>query len=222
VVGSVIVPPKLAECSNDLERILELTISELVFAFMQTASVGHWRILAIDSQSIDFVAASLKQYGFAFSVDTEPDHRLPYDVVIGKVDDHLWSTIKDTASVVITEFPDRELTESLIKQYTCSRNGNIFSVLLKFGGTSSWDVRYSCEHRSTEPIRVAECAPCEALTGESKVPIFRCSLFDCECSVASREIAGEGKLNEKTGKRSRRALPCTVCRDRVPLPLETT
>ena len=221
-MGSVIVPRKLAECSNDLERILELTISELVFAFMQTASAGHWRILAIESQSIDFVAASLEQYGFSYSVDTVPDFRLPYDVVIGKIDHTLWSTVKDTASVVILEFPDQENTKKYENRYTCSRNGNIFSILLKFSGTSSLDVRYSCEHRSIEPVRFAECAPCEALTGESKVPIFRCSLFDCECSVASREIAGEGKLNEKTGKRSRRALPCTICRDRVPLPLETT
>ena len=219
---SVVVPRKLAKCSNDLERILELTTSELVFAFMQTTSAEHWRILAIESQSIDFVAASLEQYGFAYSVDTVPDFRLPYDVVIGKIDHTLWSTVKDTASVVIMEFPDQENTEKYENRYTCSRNGNIFSFLLKFGGTSSLDVRYSCEHRSTEPIRFAECAPCEALTGESKVPIFRCGLFACECSVASREVAGEGKLNEKTGKRSRRALPCTVCRDRVPLSLEIT
>jgi hypothetical protein len=204
------------------ERILELTTSELVFAFMQTTSAEHWRILAVESKSIDFVSASLEQYGFAYSVDTVPDFRLPYDVVIGKIDHTLWSTVKDTASVVIMEFPDQENTKKYENRYTCSRNGNIFSVLLKFGGTSSLDVRYSCEHRSTEPVRFAECAPCEALTGESKVPIFRCSLFDCECSVASREVAGEGKLNLKTGKRSRRALPCTVCRDRVPLPLETT
>jgi hypothetical protein len=205
-----------------LERILELTTSELVFAFMQTTSARHWRILAVDSQSVDFVSASLGQYGFAYSVDTVLDFRLPYDVVIGKIDHTLWSTIKDTASVVIMEFPDWGLTESLTKQYTCSRNGNLFSILLDFGRTSCIESRYSCRHRSTEPVRFAECAPCEALTGQSKVPIFRCGLFDCECSVASREIAGEGKLNLKTGKQSRRALPCTVCRDRVPFPLETT
>lgn len=175
------------------------------------------RILAIDSESIDYVTQKLRKFGVVFSVDTEPDWRLPYDCVVGKVDESLWSIAKHNATTVVLERPDSSLSERIQSEYTCAKNGNVLSVLLHFGKTAEHidlERRYSCMHRSPEPIRSVECSPCQALTGQSSVPIFKCVLHDCECSVASREIAGEGKVNPESGRRSPRAKPCTTCKER--------
>ena len=178
------------------------------------------RILEINSKSIDFIATELKRYGRVFSVDTEPDWSVHYDCIIGKIDDTLWSVCENHATTVVLESPSAALTERLSKEYTTMQKGRILSVLLSFGKNLTnidLELRYSCVHRSFEPVRLAGCAPCQALTGKPQVPIFRCRLFDCECSVASREIAGKGKVNLDTGKQSPRAVPCTTCKDRVPI-----
>ena len=175
------------------------------------------RILAIDSQSIDHITEQLQKFGLVFSVDREPDFRLPYDSAVGRITEPMWSTVKEHATTVVLEFPDAELAERIQSEYTCIRNGNVLSVLLHFGkSTEQSDLvgGYPCDHRPPEPVRVAECLPCQTLTGSSSVPIFRCSLFDCECSVASREIAGEGKVT-RSGVRSPRVKPCTTCKDRT-------
>jgi len=177
------------------------------------------RILAINSKSVDAVATKLRKFGKPFSVDTVPDWRLPYDCVIGQLDEEMWSTVKDRATTVVFEFPDPTLAERIQSDYTCVKNGRILSVLIHFGKTTEHidlERRYSCVHRTPEPVRTAGCSPCQALTGQPTVPIFRCSLFDCECSVASREIPGQGKVNPESGRRSPRAKPCTVCSERVP------
>lgn len=176
------------------------------------------KILALNSKSIDHVVSQLQRFGTAFSLDTEPDWSVRYDCIIGQIDADTWEMCKNSAATVLLEFPDSRLAQKLRNEYTTFSSGNLLSVVLSFGKVqedSDLESRFACKYRSALPIRSVGCVPCQSLTGKSLVPVFKCSLFDCECTVASREIAGEGKAGDG-GRRSKRAAPCTTCKEREP------
>ncbi len=151
-----------------------------------------------------------------------------YDaVVIGPGEDleqDVQNALKVTVGVLLLEDCTKSLLLKLKEEWTVVSTGKSVAILQQFGkkiSDSSLQKGYPCGYRSTEPVRTVGCKPCQTLTGKASVEIFHCSLFDCECSLASREVPGKGKLRTRKngpqipGERYQIAVPCTTCKERV-------
>ena len=189
------------------------------------------KILSIRSKYEDQLKQKLKAAGRVFLWDTIEDwgqwEEHKYDaVVIGPgegIEESVTNALRVTVGVVLIEDCPKSLIPKFKEKWTVVSNGRSVGILLHFGSKqtdSSLHSSFPCGYRGTEPVRTVGCKPCQTLTGKSSVEIFHCSLFDCECSLASREMQGKGKLkNRKTGpqipgERYSTVAACTTCKER--------
>lgn len=183
-------------------------------------------ILSIRSSFKPVVESKLRSKGKVLRWDEIQDwwseRAQRYDcVVIGPGDEQTLEqdieyALSITGGVIILEECPKSLADKLKAQKVISTGGKSVSILLYLGKNTRDSVIqsvYDCVHRSKEPIRAVGCKPCEAVTGKSSVPIFECGLFQCECSAASREMKGRGKLL-KNGEHSPLVAACMACPQR--------
>lgn len=138
-----------------------------------------------------------------------------------------WALSKSPAYVILIGIEDTEsiqgdasrLWQELKQAYRTTERGGVGAVHLYLGKLredTEVETEYLCVHRSEKPVRSVGCKPCQTLTGKVTVPVYRCQKFDCECTVSSAEIKGQGPHSEKLGRALGVCKGCTVCRDREP------
>lgn len=151
---------------------------------------GDWDAIYIDEQSFRQL-----QIHWRWSLYKSPSIIILYGISeSGSGSERLWNRIKE--------------------EYRTTEQGNIGVVHLFWGKLIKNEVmlsKFPCTHRSEESVREVGCKPCQSLTGLSTVPVFWCSLKDCECSLGSNELTGKGRVNQKTGERLKIIEGCTIC-----------
>ena len=190
------------------------------------------KILSLRSTCREQMEQRLKAAGRVFiwdeaeSLDQIDDQK--YDaVVIGpgedsQIESDTTEALKVTATLILIENCPKSLLQKMKQEWSVTKAGRSAALLLQFGKKvpeSLLQLTYPCGYRGEEPVRTVGCKPCQTLTGKTSVEIFHCSLFNCECSLASREMPGKGKLRKQPsphGDRYRTVAACTTCKERKP------